>query len=323
VFYPGNDLESFSGVLSADDCCSKCAENETCFAWSYKKFTQECMLKGNQPLNAITKLPDPMYTSGQPTQVRKAIPLVVPKPGESTLYCWSLMLPGSMEPVLLRWQFDHRVSLFRCDEYDVFSNTTLMVAPGFKSKTVVSDLHCEKGGEFGTALNTEIFITVWRALVADGRYKFHDWTVKVDPDSVFFAPRLRTILSKYMPEVPAAPNGMYLNNCHRGMHGPVEVLSKKAVQTWFRGISQCQEHFVRLCSGDCQWGEDMFMDQCLLKVLNVDRRNNSKVLVEEACDPPEDWRQCQNDQIVSYHPFKDIESYKNCLRNSGSVLLSA
>ncbi|CAK0905795.1 unnamed protein product [Prorocentrum cordatum] len=261
TYYPGNDLDvPLYGVLTAEDCCAKCATNSSCYAWTYKKDTQECALKGNKPLEALTKITDPEYTSGQPTHVRTAIPLTVPEPGQNTLYCWALMIPGSMEPMLLAWEFENAQSFFRCDEYAVFSNQTLTVVPGLVSKTVASDLHCEKGGEFGTALNTEIFITVWTAVVADGRYKFHDWTVKADPDSVFFPSRLRTILAKYNEDVKSAPNGVYLNNCHRGMHGPIEVISKKAVQVWVEGIPSCQSHFVQLCQGEtasgartCSW----------------------------------------------------------------------
>jgi hypothetical protein len=231
------------------------------------------------------------------------------------------MIPSGMEPILLAWEFDHQVSLFRCDEYAVFSNSTLTVVPGLVSKTVASDLHCEKGGEFGTALNTDIFIAVWRAVVADGRFKYHDWVVKADPDTVFFSARLRTMVQKYDEDVKTAPNGVYLNNCHRGMHGPIEVLSKRAVQVWLEGIPNCQSHFVQLCEGDCQWGEDMFMDQCLGKVLNVDRKNNSKLLLEEACDPPQDWKSCKDEHIAAYHPFKEIDAYRTCLISSGVTSL--
>jgi hypothetical protein len=322
TYYPGNDLDvPLYGLLTADDCCAKCATNSSCYAWTYKKDTQECALKGNKPLEALTKITDPDYTSGQPTQVRTAIPLTVPAPGQSTLYCWALMLPGTMEPMLLAWEFENAQSIFTCDEYAVFSNSTLTVVPGLVSKVVASDLHCEKGGEFGTALNTDIFIAVWRAVVADGRFKFHDWVVKADPDTVFFSARLRTMVQKYDEDVKTAPNGVYLNNCHRGMHGPIEVLSKRAVQVWLEGIPNCQSHFVQLCEGDCQWGEDMFMDQCLGKVLNVDRKNNSKLLLEEACDPPQDWKSCKDEHIAAYHPFKDIDAYRTCLISSGVTSL--
>jgi len=101
------------------------------------------------------------------------------------------------------------------------------------------------------------------------------------------------------------------------MHGPIEVLSRKAVQAWLEGIPNCQAHFIQICEGDCQWGEDMFMDQCMGKVLKVDRKNNSKLLQEEACDPPTDWKTCKDEHIAAYHPFKEIDTYRSCLVSSG------
>merc|ERR1719220_2047052 len=118
---------------------------------------------------------------------------------------------------------------------------------GFKTRTVASNLTCKKGGEFGTALNTEIFLAVWARVVSDGRFQVHDWTVKVDPDCGFFPDRLRTILLHHAE----GPAGVYLNNCKLGLHGPLEVLSRKAVSAWWAGVPKCQQHFNQACSGDC------------------------------------------------------------------------
>merc|ERR1712194_954206 len=85
---------------------------------------------------------------------------------------------------------------------------------------VDSDLKCEKGGEFDTALNTDIFFEVWKKVVTGSNYANYDWTVKADPDAVFFPGHLKSVL-------------------------------------------------LQLCAGDCQWGEDMFTDQCLNTVLGV------------------------------------------------------
>ncbi|CAK0825448.1 unnamed protein product [Prorocentrum cordatum] len=219
TYYPGNDLGvAEQGVAGADQCCARCADASGCVAWTYGKESQECALKGRAPLASLTKVPDPSYTSGQPTQVREPIPLTVPAPGRS-LYCFALSMPSGPELELLQWQFEHQASLFLCDEYAVYSNVSMNIVPGLLTKLVSSDLQCEKGGEFGTALNLDIFVAVWTSVVNDGRFKFHDWTVKVDPDAVFFAARLRVIAEKYVQDLKAKPRGLYLNNCHRG---PVE-----------------------------------------------------------------------------------------------------
>merc|ERR1712012_202751 len=68
-----------------------------------------------------------------------------------------------------------------------------------------------------------------------GRYKDHDWTVKVDPDCVFFADRLRNHINDLRPP-PYMP--LYLKNNdmdpglgNRGFLGAVEIFSTIAMQT--------------------------------------------------------------------------------------------
>lgn len=231
------------------------------------------------------------------------------------LFCWALMLPHSNEPILLAMQYAERQSLFGCDQAAVYSNKTMQIGPDFISIAAHVNLECKFGGEFKTALNKDIFDTVWRKIVDDGVFKFYAWTVKVDPDAVFFPGRLKFLLPKYTP----GDKGMYLNNCpRRGLHGPLEVLSSKAVEIYVGYEDQCNTHFEKLCSGDCHWGEDMFMDQCLMKVLGVDRQNESNLLVEDHCDPPPHWKDCKSDKDVAFHPFKTTETYQTCLEASAS-----
>jgi len=220
------------------------------------------------------------------------------------------MQPEGYEKDLLRMEHKERASLFSCDEFAVYSNRVLMVAPGVKTSVVDSDLKCSKGGEFQTALNTDIFMAVWTKVISDRRFQYHDWTVKVDPDSVFFPGRLRIAVSFH----PETAEGVYLNNCKFGMHGPIEVFSRRAVEAWAKGSALCQQHFKELCSGPCLWGEDMFIDQCLSKVLKVKRVNDWNLLSEPHCDS-KDWEECSNGDIT-FHPFKTVEGYKKCLEKA-------
>merc|ERR1719355_88699 len=115
----------------------------------------------------------------------------------ASMYCFSLAIPGSYEPQLLRFQYAERTSIFACEEYALFSNKAIDVAPEVKTSLVDSDLTCDKGGEFGTALNLKIFLAVWTAVLRDKEFQFHGWTVKVDPDTVFFPRRLLGLLSNH------------------------------------------------------------------------------------------------------------------------------
>mmetsp|Transcript_41753 Transcript_41753/g.104934 ORF Transcript_41753/g.104934 Transcript_41753/m.104934 type:complete len:598 (+) Transcript_41753:76-1869(+) len=232
-----------------------------------------------------------------------------------SLYCFALMLPHSYEQGLLAMQFQHKVSLFLCDEYSVYSNMTITVSPGLRSGVINSNLTCKKGGEFGTALNNPIFLEVWKKVATDGIYLHHDWTAKVDPDAVFIPQRLRGLLSAHQE----THEGVYLNNCKFGLHGPLEVFSRNAVKAWEKGRHQCLSYFDDLCNGDCMWGEDMFIDQCLWKVLYVRRENNFRLLVEDHCDPPEGWKDCRDATHVAFHPFKDQNGYMDCMQSATSA----
>mmetsp|Transcript_219 Transcript_219/g.437 ORF Transcript_219/g.437 Transcript_219/m.437 type:complete len:705 (-) Transcript_219:166-2280(-) len=117
-----------------------------------------------------------------------------------TLFCFSLMLPHGYEPGLLRAQLEKGVGIFNCEEFVVFSNRTVLLSHEGEKKVMTLpvpgdlELSVKYGGKWSTALNTDIFIRVWNAISLLGRYQYHDWTVKVDPDTVFFPSRLKELL---------------------------------------------------------------------------------------------------------------------------------
>jgi hypothetical protein len=224
------------------------------------------------------------------------------------------MLPDSYEVDLIRMQYKFGVSLFACDEHEVYSSRPVPYATGRTSAVVQSDLRCELGGEFYTRLNAGIFRVVWRKVLTDDRFRHYDWTVKVDPDSVFFPNRLRGLLKQTIDHIPR--DGMYLNNCKFGLHGPLEMLSRVAVLRWVVGMDGCEAHFRReACKGQpCAWGEDLAMDQCMWKILKVKRLNISLLLNEAHCDS-KDWSDCSNG-AVAFHPFKTAGEYGHCLTNA-------
>jgi len=223
------------------------------------------------------------------------------------------MLPESYEQELIGMQHTKRASIFACTAYTIYSNRIIQIAPGVETHVVNSDLKCSLGGEFHTALNNKIFMAVWAKVFEDADFQHYGWTVKVDPDCVFFPDRLQSLVSPLVE----TPNGVYLNNCRYGLHGPIEVFSRNAVKTWSTGSGRCLTHFHKVCSGPCFWGEDMFIDQCLWKVLNVNRVDELTMLVEDHCDPPQGWQNCYDKTRSAYHPFKSVKGYSQCLGNAG------
>jgi len=280
-------------------------------------------------------------------------------------------MPFGYEPDLLAEQQRHNVGIFNCNESAVFSNMSSL-ANGKPSPVQVhivdTSLTVSYGGRWMTALNTPVFNKLWMEVVRLNRYRYHDWTVKVDPDSVFFPGRLRTLMRHHNEtrnvhlEVPVPANlgncgmcklpgheqetcashvrwvqkdgrscseavrltarlpphdcgcecddfscelpeaAMYLNNCKWGLHGPIEVLSRRTVAVFAAGLPRCVEMLKK------PWGEDKFLDQCL-QALQVKRVDVFSLLSEIACgDQP---APCGKHD-VAFHPFKSIQSYFTC-----------
>ncbi|CAK0810577.1 unnamed protein product, partial [Prorocentrum cordatum] len=109
-------------------------------------------------------------------------PIALPEKVDGELFCFAVMVPGSEEQSLLVIAFQNSAGIFNCDMNTIYSSLEFELAPGVVTHKVASDLHCESGGEFNTALNLEIFLEVWRSVVADGDFTRFEWTVKVDPD---------------------------------------------------------------------------------------------------------------------------------------------
>lgn len=218
---------------------------------------------------------------------------------QPTLFCFSLMLPWGYEPSLLKMQRRHKSSIFACEATAVYSSEEQDLG-GIKTEDLGIDLHCKLGGVFNTVMNTPIFVEVWKRLIKDAVFRHYDWTVKVDPDAVFFPERLRHILGSQDQASAQAGNGTFLNNCGFGLHGPLEVLSRRALEVYGSGNSAC----------DRPPQEDVYLQKCLL-ALGVTQVNRFNLLAEDHCHFKE-WKACKSGH-VSFHPFKKIKDYEKCL----------
>mmetsp|Transcript_6490 Transcript_6490/g.18075 ORF Transcript_6490/g.18075 Transcript_6490/m.18075 type:complete len:651 (-) Transcript_6490:176-2128(-) len=330
------------------------------------------MVKNETEQKAHMKKAEQSHTSSKELKpAAKALPNV-------SLYCFSLMMPYGYEPNLLNEQQQRKVGIFACNEAVVFSNMSTLISGEMSPidvDVVEGSLAVPFGGKWMTALNTGVFNRIWSRVVQLGRYRYHDWVVKVDPDAVFFPSRLAQLLRHRTPfnddkvirhvKEPnhlqcgncqlkgsehetcashvrahqknghtcrkalelvseAAPKGcgcecddfacdlpgssMYLNNCKWGLHGPIEVLSRRAVATYAAGLPQC----VPLLEN--AWGEDKFLDKCLQQ-LGVERINEYSLLSEVACG--EQPAPCGTSK-VAFHPFKSIQSYFTCFEYADS-----
>jgi len=303
-------------VKGPDKCCAMCQGTKHCTVWSWVKNAGPfenwyvCFLKGGTPSGK--RATNGIISGRPPPRLRVKQQEKAAGPDGVSLYCFSLMRPDSYEVDLLNAQQVHGAGIFACNECMVYSNQAIRIG-SLTASIVNSDLKCTAGGDFGKALNSWIFIEVWRKVIENNRWYHHDWTVKADPDAVLFPSHLQRILLDHR-------EAGYVNNCQDGMHGAIEVLSKKAVGAlaWDYRRSH-NKTYPRHCVAAqelSRWGEDMFLDKCLKDTLNVRREFDVRLLCEGSCGCP-DWYWCQNGTTrAAFHPFKAADPFVNCVANA-------
>jgi len=237
-----------------------------------------------------------------------------------TLFCTAMMMPYGYETELLRAQYSHgKVGLFSCDKFKVYSNRSIVLSPEGESPNVTTGvidgpMAGVLGGKFHTVLNTQVFLRFWKKVIANEDAWACDWIVKLDPDTMFVPVRLKALLlTKEGPLGKEHPkHGLWLNNCGVGLHGPIEVLSRGALETFRFGHLKCEE------GKPAKHGqEDWFLRDCFheLGIQKVDAYN---LLFEGtmACqERPSSWHPyrppCFAPQ-VAFHPFKAVASWMHC-----------
>jgi len=255
-------------------------------------------------------------------------------PVGTSLYCFSLytkdtgMTKKSEELEIFQYQFSKGLSIFACEQQDVFSDVEVAVGPGLQTIKVVDvegDWHFAKRKDTGGWVNTGIFTQVWKAIASGWKASSADWVVKVDADAVFVPSRLRQKLGAQM--VP--PSGVYLENCkyvEYGYFGNLEVFSQAAWSTLVAKIDVCK------ADSQINWkvgvhdgkygpmGEDLFAQACLDK-FGVRRVEAFDITTDGACpaDRPIDqqknkkWKPtCAWTATSAMHPFKKVADWIQC-----------
>merc|ERR1712232_678900 len=160
------------------------------------------------------------------------------------------------------------------------------------------DLICPQGDE---QVGPFILDELWTRVVAENRYQKYDWTVKVDPDVVFLPDRLRmALLSSKMLLGLAQEEPIFLSSCGKGPGGPLEVLSRWAVEAYARGKSACAK----------SPREEAHGQSCLFKA-GVALSGIERLLASESCGTSA-WATCESTH-VAFAPFVDEALYKKCM----------
>lgn len=178
------------------------------------------------------------------------------------------------------------------------------VANGWKSQGL-SIMQCDEHAFFdgwptGSEHNIDSFTNAWNQVKESGRWKFNDWTVKVDADAVFFPERLRWHI-----QALRTPFGsrVYLRNTFFKFNflGAIEVLTREAVATYFERSSQCDEHLTK------EGGEDYYLLQCL-EGIGVNYQSDYELLVDKYAAQND----CYSDWAVAFHFYKSVDTWMQC-----------
>jgi hypothetical protein len=239
-----------------------------------------------------------------------------------SLFCFSVIrvTKQSTEPDLLEAQYEKGASIFSCDAYTVLSNGGSIYLAGRPTPEIdVSTVKLGHLGDKGVTtdswVNTAIFMEAWNMLDADGVFRTCDWTVKVDPDAVFFPRRLAPRLT---PHTESGGNGYFVNNCGAFVefgwsefYGSLEVFSQVAVEKY---LVKANQHRCRTELEWDGWGEDLFISQCMV-MLGVDHIDLFDMLGDKRCVAAP----CTDTTKVAFHDFKDSASWFDCWRQSGGL----
>merc|ERR1719491_1655005 len=164
--------------------------------------------------------------------------------------------------------------------------------------------------------NSDLFLSVWQRVKADGRFKAADWTIKTDPDTVFLPDRLRARLGG---RAHAAHYSTFYANCAAKvdiqskehphfMYGPLEIFSSAAMEVYFKGSDKCKKE-VGL--GKSMW-EERFMTHCLEFLgTKINPHMSLHLLSDPHCDNSGVAPDCLGDS-VAFHNFSSVESHTEC-----------
>lgn len=144
-----------------------------------------------------------------------------------SLFCFTLARTDNQEIDIIRLQMTKRIGIYDCDEQIVFSDKAVWISSGptylrghhqkilITTQKVGANLSdASASGKVAARnaawLNAGDYVKCWQQVIIDGRYRFHDWVAKVDPDTAFMPARLRAhLMHKPSKDSPAA----YLRTC--------------------------------------------------------------------------------------------------------------
>jgi len=256
----------------------------------------------------------------------------------TSLFCYSVWVKTAVDMSkpnhgldLLRAQYKFKTSIFGCNDWEVFSDVDAEFGPGMSAVKLI-DVDNEftklvRWDKKSKYVNTPVFYQAWKAIRDHGKYEKQDWTVKVDPQTVFIPSRLTGFLATQ----GQTENGDFFENCKgvfAGYFGNIEVVDKKAMKVFLNELEDCKLQLCWQSTDDCKgdwkfgpWGEDLFMQNCMERH-EVSKLENFELTTSGSCPSTRPADQKDNKDYVpscvgvttpAVHPMKTPKEWFGCL----------
>jgi len=136
-----------------------------------------------------------------------------------------------------------------------------------------------------------------------GSFRQYLWTVKVDPDTVWFPDRLLYQLKQKNPNQPLVVRQDQNRNTPEKFLGPIEVFSRAAVQKYADAMNTCD-------SGLSKWGEDGWIHTCMRKLIGEPAIQPDYFLLYSCALNAAGC--CNQGAFAAFHKFKSVPSWTAC-----------
>eukprot|EP00428_Durinskia_dybowskii_P002266 CAMPEP_0170300438 /NCGR_PEP_ID=MMETSP0116_2-20130129/50451_1 /TAXON_ID=400756 /ORGANISM="Durinskia baltica, Strain CSIRO CS-38" /LENGTH=370 /DNA_ID=CAMNT_0010552205 /DNA_START=12 /DNA_END=1124 /DNA_ORIENTATION=- len=248
-----------------------------------------CALPGNGScIMEMTTIKGKPCAPGGAVATCCAKPQLAP-PDDKSMFCWIVAESTGGEPWLVRDHHKNKQSIFACDAASVYSDGPVDPVPVINIGSFKSSK-----GFWNSYVNADVFLRAWDAVLSEGKWAIHGWTVKADADTVWFPDRLVTRLAGLN-----CRNPLNVRNTGNMLLGPIEVFSAGAVMLF-------GEEKREKCKLIWASGEDGFINECMHH-LGIQQKYEGSLLLTTR-----DVNEC-NGGMIAFHPFKDTGSWTGCL----------
>jgi len=227
---------------------------------------------------------------------------------DPSLFCWSVARQRGYEADIMRAQLTSGAGIFSCDGFAVASEEEWSVGWGPGGRIGEVNTLTFAGAPVGvskdgTAGNAELFMHAWDAILDRTLVLEFDWGVKVDPDAVVVADRLRDHVRDRTGSNTFVRNCQGTKHNFKMMYGSLEAISRGGLQVYKDASDRCRSELPWY-----SWGEDLFLGNCLLH-LGVDPLDDFSIISDGVCTYDVN---CNDGRAAAFHPFKNSNAWMNC-----------